>query len=94
MNKSANLNEFVFDSEAWVLFEVGDLSNPQIALPRIARDAKAIVEIESRLSRIPIRHDLYRDDSRQISFLVPNSVHLVLISFPYWTLKDYREHPD
>ncbi|MEW6169142.1 MAG: site-specific DNA-methyltransferase [Pseudomonadota bacterium] len=34
-----------------------------------------------------------RHDSRQITFLPPNSVHLVVTSPPYWTLKDYREHP-
>lgn len=94
MNKAANPRELAFDPEAWVPPEVGDLSDHQTALPRIARDAKAIAEIESRVSQIPTRHDLYRHDSRQIKFLAPNSVHLVLTSPPYWTLKDYREHPD
>lgn len=94
MNKFANPHELAFDPEAWVPPEVGDLSDHQTALPRIARDPKIIAEIESRLSQIPTRHDLYRHDSRQIKFLAPNSVHLVLTSPPYWTLKDYREHPD
>ena len=94
MNKPANPSELNFDPEAWVPPEVGDVSDHQIALPRIARDARAIAEIESRLSQIPTRHDLYRHDSRQINFIAPNSVHLVLTSPPYWTLKDYREHPD
>lgn len=94
MNKPANPIEFTFDPEAWVPPEVGDLSDHQTALPRIARDARAIAEIESRLSQIPTRHDLYRHDSRKMNFMAPNSVHLVLTSPPYWTLKDYREHPD
>lgn len=94
MNKPANPIEFTFDPKAWVPPEVGDLSDHQTALPRIARDARAIAEIESRLSQIPTRHDLYRHDSRKMNFMAPNSVHLVLTSPPYWTLKDYREHPD
>lgn len=94
MNKLANPHELAFDPQAWVPPEVGDLSDHQTALPRIARDPKIIADIESRLSQIPTRHDLYRHDSRQIKFLAPNSVHLVLTSPPYWTLKDYREHPD
>jgi len=94
MNKLANPHELAFDPQAWVPPDVGDLSDHQTALPRIARDPKIIADIESRLSQIPTRHDLYRHDSRQIKFLAPNSVHLVLTSPPYWTLKDYREHPD
>lgn len=35
---------------------------------------------------IPIRESL--------DFLEANSVHLVLTSPPYWTLKEYQEHPD
>ena len=94
MNKRANPNEVAFDPEAWVPSEVGDIGNHQTALPRIARDPRAIAAIESRLSQIPTRHDLYRHDSRRMDFLAPNTVHLVLTSPPYWTLKDYREHPD
>ena len=94
MNKPGNSSELAFDPEAWVPPEAGDVRDHQLALPRIARDARAIAEIESRLSQIPTRHDLYRHDSRQINFIAPNSVHLVLTSPPYWTLKDYRAHPD
>ena len=50
--------------------------------------------IEAQLPLIPTEHHLHLGDSRRLSFLPDNSVHLVLTSPPYWTLKEYREHPD
>jgi site-specific DNA-methyltransferase (adenine-specific) len=38
-------------------------------------------------------HKLVVGDSRQLSFLPDNAVHLVVTSPPYWTLKEYAEHP-
>lgn len=40
------------------------------------------------------RHLLIQGDARDLSFLTDESVHLVLTSPPYWTLKRYNEHPD
>ena len=39
-------------------------------------------------------HRLIQGDARNLSFLDDESVHLVVTSPPYWTLKRYREHPD
>jgi site-specific DNA-methyltransferase (adenine-specific) len=39
------------------------------------------------------RHRLVQGDARDLSFLENESVHLVVTSPPYWTLKRYREHP-
>ncbi|MBI2862282.1 MAG: site-specific DNA-methyltransferase [Chloroflexi bacterium] len=39
-------------------------------------------------------HRLVQGDARDLSFLSDESVHLVVTSPPYWTLKRYREHPD
>jgi DNA modification methylase len=83
----------VFNPSDWLPPEIGRITNHQTDLPRIAKDPKAIAAIESRLSQIPTSHDLYNRDSRRIDFLAPNSVQLVVTSPPYWTLKDYREHP-
>lgn len=83
-----------FDPADWLPPEIGKITDHQTDLPRIAKDPKAIAAIEDRLSQIPTHHDLYSYDSRRINFLAPNSVHLVVTSPPYWTLKDYREHPD
>ncbi|MDE3178479.1 MAG: site-specific DNA-methyltransferase [Acidobacteriota bacterium] len=35
------------------------------------------------------RHILYQGDSRDMEWLEPASIHLVLTSPPYWTLKEY-----
>jgi modification methylase len=39
-------------------------------------------------------HRLICGDARQLSFIPDESVHLVVTSPPYWTLKQYRPHPD
>lgn len=83
-----------FEPAEWLPPEIGKITDHQTDLPRIAKDPKAIAAIEARLSQVPTAHDLYNRDSRRIDFLPPNSVHLVVTSPPYWTLKDYREHPD
>lgn len=66
------------------------LKNPQTDLPRIAKNPKLTALIESALRGLPTRHDLYRQDARDGLLLPPESVHLVLTSPPYWTLKEYR----
>jgi DNA modification methylase len=83
-----------FDAQAWLARRVGAIEDHQTALPKIAKNAALIADIEKLLPQIPTRHDLVNADSRSLSFLAPNSVHLVLTSPPYWTLKQYREHPD
>lgn len=40
------------------------------------------------------KHKLFNTDSRDLSFLDDNSVHLVVTSPPYWNLKRYNEHSD
>ena len=39
-------------------------------------------------------HRLIQGDARDLSFIPDESVHLVLTSPPYWTLKKYNDHPD
>jgi len=39
-------------------------------------------------------HHLIQGDARELTFIPDESVHLILTSPPYWTLKRYREHPD
>ncbi|MEW6683595.1 MAG: site-specific DNA-methyltransferase [Nitrospirota bacterium] len=39
-------------------------------------------------------HRLIQGDARDLSFIPNESVHLVVTSPPYWTLKEYRQHPD
>jgi DNA modification methylase len=63
----------------------------QSAFPAIAKNAAQMNLIESAVQQIPTEHRFVRQDSTKFR-LPPNSVHLVLTSPPYWTLKQYREH--
>lgn len=81
----------VIDLRAYIPKEIGDVTfNHQRAIPRIAHDPRLTKLIDGAIRRIPTRHDLYLRDARQMDFLEPESVHLVLCSPPYWTLKQYR----
>jgi DNA modification methylase len=62
----------------------------QTELPRLARDPRAMALIETALQEVPTNHKLHLGDARQMSFLQPQSIHLVVTSPPYWTLKEYR----
>jgi DNA modification methylase len=70
--------------------ELRDLPVPQTDLPRIAKDQRLTDLIESALHDIPTTHDLRLADARSIE-LAPDSIHLVVTSPPYWTLKEYRD---
>ncbi len=72
--------------------ELRNIREPKTRLPAIAKDRRLMGLIEEALSRIPTRHDLFLADARDFS-LEPESVHLVLTSPPYWTLKEYRDVP-
>src|SRR5262245_56566202 len=72
---------------AFVPKVVGKITDHQKDLPRIARDPKLTAAIETALREIPTTHDLYCHDSRALDFISSESVHLVVTSPPYWTLK-------
>jgi DNA modification methylase len=42
----------------------------------------------------PTRHVLHQGDARDLSWISNESIHLVVTSPPYWTLKKYNDHPD
>lgn len=71
--------------------ELVDREVTQQLIPAIAKDLKLLHRIEESVRSIPTRHTLYRSDSRFMPFLQPRSVHLVVTSPPYWTLKEYEE---
>jgi DNA modification methylase len=71
---------------------LGDLSDSQRSIPRIAKDKRLTGEIEAALPLIPTEHNLYLSDARSVK-LEPESVHLVVTSPPYWTLKEYNDSP-
>ncbi len=79
------------DLSRYVPKELSNLGDPQTAIPRIAKDTDSIRLIERAIHQIPTLHALHRGDAREMASLEPQSVHLVLTSPPYWTLKEYRD---
>ncbi len=73
--------------------EIGPIANPQTALPLIAKDEKLIAAIQRAVKEIPTEHSLFLGDARRMSSLSAESIHLVVTSPPYWTLKEYRHTP-
>ena len=70
-------------------------SDAQRVIPAIAKDADATAIIERLLSEVPTTHRFLLGDSREaVAELPEESVHLAITSPPYWTLKEYEEHPD
>jgi DNA modification methylase len=65
--------------------------DPDTAIPDLAKNARAMMALEEAIRRVPSTHDLYLSDARTPPRLPPESVHLVVTSPPYWTLKRYRE---
>lgn len=78
------------DLTEWVPEELRSLANSQTAIPAIAKDARLMSLIDNAIRSIPTAHRLFLRDARALDDLRPNSVHLVLTSPPYWTLKAYR----
>jgi DNA modification methylase len=79
--------------DCYVPKELRKLGDHQTAIPRIAKDAKLTAAIEAAIRDVPTHHVMRLADSRLIRF-PKESVHLVVTSPPYWTLKEYRQHDD
>lgn len=82
------------DHKDYLPASVMNLNNPRTDIPRIAKDRKLLAEIAATVQQIPTRHNVYRADSRRLSFVPDESVQLVVTSPPYWTLKKYQHHED
>ena len=77
-------------AEAFVPKEFSHFDDPQTALPALAKDGSAMAIIAEALKRMPTSHHLIHGDARRMG-LQPESVHLVVTSPPYWTLKRYAD---
>ncbi len=62
----------------------------QSLIPSLAKSPSDISTIDIALRQVPTKHRLICHDSTKAGFLVPNSVHLIVTSPPYWTLKQYN----
>jgi DNA modification methylase len=67
----------------------GDIHS-QSAIPLLAKDPSALQRIGSAIRSLPTHHRLVVGDARDLSGVADGSVHLVVTSPPYWTLKKYR----
>ncbi len=47
--------------------------------------------IEEAIRSVPTLHHLWLGDARRLDMIAAESVHLVVTSPPYWTLKEYRQ---
>ncbi|QOJ16060.1 MAG: site-specific DNA-methyltransferase [Planctomycetia bacterium] len=80
------------DTESDVLIEELLARGPaDEIIPKLAREAQAIRRIEAVVRGIPTRHELILGDARTASALPERSVHVVVTSPPYWTLKRYND---
>ncbi len=74
-----------------VLAEAGPITDPQTDLPRLARDPKFTAAVDLVLGEVSTTHRLLLGDARDLSAVPSGSVHLVVTSPPYWTLKTYND---
>lgn len=79
------------DLSAFVPPELKHLGDPQTAIPRLAKDKHSVRIIEQAVQAVPTIHRVFLGDARDMQSLQPESIHLVLTSPPYWTLKEYRD---
>lgn len=60
-------------------------------IPTLAKNPSICQKIEESIQRIPTAHDLRLGDARDLGFLRDSSIHLIVTSPPYWTLKEYED---
>ena len=78
-----NLKDFVPTSHC-------DVQSTQTLFPYIAKSKDLSQEIEDHVRRIPTTQSLLLGDARDLLSTVSDaSVHLIVTSPPYWTLKEY-----
>ena len=65
----------------------------QSYIPQIAKDKAVLASIEAAIRAIPTRHFVVHGDARRMLEVPACSVHLVVTSPPYWSLKKYN-HSD
>ena len=66
----------------------------QGTIPRLAHTREATRRIASALPMVPTRHIVSQGDSRRFDGIDDESIHLIVTSPPYWTLKEYPPNRD
>jgi len=65
----------------------------QEQIPALAKGTKQVEAVERAARKVPTHHVLFLRDSRRMDVLDDESVHLIVTSPPYWTLKEYPDRP-
>lgn len=68
-----------------------DLAGLKRLIPSLAKDPATMRVVEQAARSVPTTHDLVLGDARKLEGTPDESVHLVVTSPPYWTLKDYGD---
>ncbi|MGC2321947.1 MAG: site-specific DNA-methyltransferase [Terriglobales bacterium] len=76
---------------AYLPDEVARLPQSQTTIPAVARDDRLMDTISRAARLVPTRHELLLGDARKLAQTADGTVHLVLTSPPYWSLKTYRD---
>jgi hypothetical protein len=71
--------------------ELQNVEDLDTAIPELAKNTQMIASIEAAIRHINTYHELHLTDARNPPSLPAETVHLVVTSPPYWTLKRYRE---
>ena len=78
--------------ESTISTDIGDVDPSDLrAIPALAKDPSAISRIRDQVTSLETTHEVILGDARNVQ-LPSSSVHLVLTSPPYWTLKEYPEN--
>lgn len=80
-----NLADLIPTSAREIIADIGE----QKAIPAIAKNPVVIAQIEDTVHSLPSMHRMIHGDGRNLSMIPDESVHLVVTSPPYWTLKEY-----
>ena len=62
----------------------------QSSIPALAKDPVSVAQIRDLLAHVETTHEVILGDAREVR-LPSSSVHLVVTSPPYWTLKQYPD---
>lgn len=68
-----------------------ELAQEQTTIPRLSRDKALLASIDAVLPNLPTFHRIHLTSATKLDFVPSESVHLVVTSPPYWTLKKYND---
>ena len=62
------------------------------AIPMLAKNETELSKIRDEILNLSTTQTIHVSDSRYLSMIQDDSVHLVVTSPPYWNLKKYNDH--